>query len=146
VIDKLNLMGAVTTLVIYLASILVFISRLLVIPQWGKLFGIVNLLTALPLLYLLLKAPQANRPPLYYLQVSLMLFFLLVLALLDYVFKVEFRQTRWMVIVFVTLFFAATGGMLGVASLNGRAWTITGVILFLIMAVLAFIQRAVTGM
>ena len=50
-----------------------------------------------------------------------------------------------MVISFVVLFFAAAGGMLGVAANAGRGWTISGVILFLVMAVLAFVQRAVTG-
>jgi len=35
--------------------------------------------------------------------------------------------------------------MLGVAANAGRGWTILAVILFLVMAALAFIQRAVTG-
>jgi hypothetical protein len=144
-LEKLNLLGALTALVIYLSSILVFVSRLLGIPWLGMWFGLLNLLTTVPLLYLLLKAPRVDRPPIYYLQITLMLVFLLVLALLDYVFEIDFRQTRWMVIAFVTLFFAATGGMLGVAALNGRAWTHASVALFLIMAVLAFVQRAVTG-
>jgi hypothetical protein len=44
------------------------------------------------------------------------------------------------------LFFAGAGGMLGVASNAGRGWSSSAIILFLIMAVLTFIQRAVTGM
>jgi hypothetical protein len=36
--------------------------------------------------------------------------------------------------------------LLGVARLAGRGWTIAGGILFLAMAVLTFVQRAVTGM
>jgi hypothetical protein len=51
-----------------------------------------------------------------------------------------------MVISYVVLFFAGTGGMLGVARNAGRGWSILGIILFLIMAILAFVQRAVTGM
>jgi hypothetical protein len=35
--------------------------------------------------------------------------------------------------------------MLGVAALAGREWTISAVILFLIMAILAFVQRSLTG-
>ena len=66
--------------------------------------------------------------------------------LLDYALKIEFRQTRWMVISYVVLYFAGTGGMLGVASNAGRGWTISAVILFLVTAVLAFVQRAATGM
>jgi len=47
-----------------------------------------------------------------------------------------------MVISYVTFFFAAAGGMIGVANLAGSGWAIAAVILFLIMAVLAFVQRA----
>jgi len=83
---------------------------------------------------------------LYYIQIILILLFLLVELLLDYILKIDFRQVRWMVISYVTFFFAATGGMLGVAANGGRTWTISTVILFLVMAVLAFVQRAVTGM
>jgi len=44
------------------------------------------------------------------------------------------------------LFFAGTGGMVGVASLAGRGWTIAAAVLFLAMGILAFVQRAVTGL
>ena len=50
-----------------------------------------------------------------------------------------------MVIAYIVLFFAGSGGMLGVAANAGRAWTIPAATLFLVMAVLAFIQRAATG-
>jgi len=42
----------------------------------------------------------------------------------------------------VTLFFAATGGLIGLASQAGKSWTIISIILFFIMAGLAFYQRA----
>jgi len=67
-------------------------------------------------------------------------------VLMDYILKVDFRNVRWMVITYVVLFFAGTGGMLGVAANAGRGWTILAVILFLVLAALAFIQRTVTGM
>jgi hypothetical protein len=51
-----------------------------------------------------------------------------------------------MVISYVVLFFTGTGGMLGVAANAGSGWSILAVILFLIMAVLAFVQRAFTGL
>ena len=75
-----------------------------------------------------------------------MLTFLLAEFFLDYLLKLDFRDTRWMVIGYVTLFFSATGGMLGVTALAGRGWTISGVVLFFLMAALAFYQRAVTGL
>ena len=75
-----------------------------------------------------------------------MITFILVELLLDYVLKIDFRHTQGMVIFYVTLFFASTGGMIGIASLAGKFWTILSVILFLIMAGLAFYQRAKTGL
>jgi hypothetical protein len=43
-------------------------------------------------------------------------------------------------------FFAATGGMIGVASQAGKSWAITTVIVFFVVAILAFIQRGITGL
>lgn len=82
----------------------------------------------------------------YYIQVRLMLFWIGVLFLTDYVLDIEFRQTQWMVISYVVLHFAGMGGMIGVTSEAGRRWAISSVILFLIAGALAFVQRAVTGM
>lgn len=87
-----------------------------------------------------------ERPPLYFVQLGLMIVYFLVELLLDYILKIDFRSVRWMTITYVTLFFAATGGMLGVASHAGRGWSYASIALFLVMAVLAFVQRAVTGM
>jgi len=44
------------------------------------------------------------------------------------------------------LFFGGTGGMLGVAGKAGRTWLYSAVVFFLAMAVLAFVQRAKTGL
>lgn len=75
-----------------------------------------------------------------------MLAWLAVEALLDYILQVDFRNVRWMLISYVVLFFAGAGGVLGVAANAGRGWAILAIVLFLVMAVLTFVQRAVTGM
>jgi hypothetical protein len=144
--ERSNLLGALVTVAIYSLYILLLTFRLLGRPDVGHWLASVQFLTVFPLVYLLIKAPQLERPALYYLQIGLMLIFLLVELLLDYILLVEFRQVRWMVISYVMLFFAAAGGMLGVAANAGRRWTLSAVILFLVMAVLAFVQRAITGM
>jgi len=95
--------------------------------------------------YLIFTAPGADRPFLYYIQAGLMLLFIILLFFVDYVFKYDFRQTQWMVVSFVVFYFAGMGGMMGIASLAGRGWTISSVILFFVAAILAFVQRAVTG-
>lgn len=143
---KTNVLGAVTAVLFFISAILVFVFRLLGKPQWGHWLGYFEFLLAIPLVYLLVRAPQLQRPWLYYVQIGCMMLWLAVEALLDYLLKIDFRSTRWMVISYVVLFFAGAGGMLGIASLAGRGWSIAAIVLFLIMAALTFIQRAVTGM
>lgn len=145
-LDSLNLLGAGTALMILVLSSLTFISRLAGQPELGRWLGVPLLLTAFPLAYLLIQAPRHSRPALYYLQISLMLAWLAVEFVLDYWPRIEFRQVRWAVIAYVVLFFAGTGGMIGVAALAGRPWAIAAGVLFLIMGVLAFVQRAATGL
>jgi hypothetical protein len=142
---QLNLLGAITAHVIYISSIITFAARMVFGVGPGHWIGIPILLMAFPLGYLLSKAPQVNRPALYYIQIGLMLFWLLVLFLADYVLRIDFRGTQWMVISYVTLYFAGMGGMIGVAALAGRRWMISAIVLFLVAGVLAFVQRAVTG-
>ena len=144
--EKFNLLGAFSAQAIFLLCISIFCARLLGRPKLEFWLGISLLLVALPLLYLAVSAPHFNRPPLYYIQIYLMLTYLVVELLLDYVLKIDFRQVRWMVISYVTIFFAATGGMIGVARYAGAHWTVLSIVLFLVMTVLAFIQRAKTGL
>jgi hypothetical protein len=118
-LEKTNLLGAVVAHVIYISSILTFVSRLLSRTPPGHWTGLPILLMVFPLAYLLVKAPQLDRPVLYYVQIGLMLLWILVLFALDYALKIEFRDSLWAVIGFVVLYFAGMG--------------------------LAFVQRAVTG-
>lgn len=144
--EKLNLIGAFTAIAFFSSAILVFLFRLMGKPHFGYRFGFFEFFLAIPLLYLLVKAPASNRPTLYYIQIGAILLWLLVELLLDYILKIDFRHIRWMVIAYVMLFFAGSGGLLGLATLAGKDWSIVGIILFLVMAVLTFVQRAVTGM
>ena len=141
-----DLLGAITADAFYVSAILVFASRLLGKQQYGHWIGYFEFLLAITLAFLLLIAQRLGRPALYYVQIGCMLAWLVVEALLDYILKIDFRSERWMVIGFVVLFFAGSGGMLGVAANAGRGWGISAIVLFLIMAVLTFAQRAVTGM
>lgn len=145
-LEKMDLLGAIVAVAFYVSAIFVFVFRLLGKPQYGHRIGYFEFLLAIPLLFLLLKAPQLQRPTLYYIQIGCLLAWLVVEALLDYILKVDFRNVRWMVISYAVLFFAGTGGMLGVATNAGREWSIIAIILFLLMAILTFVQRAVTGL
>ena len=140
-----ELLGGVVAVAIYVLCILVFVARLAERPAHAYWLGICLLLTLVPLAYLIVRAPQLERPPLFYIQVGLMILYLSVELVLDYWPGIEFRQLRWAVISYVTLFLGATGGMIGVAALAGRGWGVLAVILFWVMTLLAFFQRFITG-
>lgn len=145
-VNRINLYGAVLANVINFTAIAIFVARLLEDPELGHWIGILIQLSIIPLIYLLYAARSLNRAIIYYIQVGLMIVFIIVEFLLDWYPKIEFRNNLQIVIPYVMLFFGATGGMIGVASLAGKSWTIATVISFLIMAVLAFVQRQITGM
>jgi hypothetical protein len=143
---NIDLLGLLVAVLIYSSAILVFLARLCGKKQIVFITGIFELSLSIPLIYLLIRAHADSRPTLYYIQVGLMLLWLVIELLLDYILKIDFRKTKWMVICYVTIFFAGTGGMLGVASNAGRGWSFISIFLFLIMTILAFIQRKKTGM
>lgn len=145
-IKQLNLLGALVTSLFFTSAIGVFISRLIHAPTIGFVAGIIPFFLLIPVIYLLFKAPAYHRNTLYYVQLILFIIWLITEFLLDYAYQLNFRNIRWIVILYVTLFFAAAGGMLGIGALAGKRWTLVLVILFFAMGILAFVQRAVTGM
>jgi hypothetical protein len=146
VTGKLDLIGAIVAHVILVSSILTFAARSLFGTRPGHWIGIPLLVMAFPLGYLLIRAPGTQRPPIYYVQVGLMLGWILLIFFLDYLYGADWRSVQWSLISVVVLYFAGTGGMIGVASLAGTGWTLSAVILFLVAGGLAFIQRALTGL
>ena len=141
-----NLVGACVANIVNVFLISLFIARLFDRPRIEYWLGIIIILSIVPLTYLFITAIGMKRPVLYFIQIGLMMTYLVVELMLDYVLKIEFRKTQWMVIPYIMLFFSGTGGMIGVASHAGKVWTIITVISFLIMTVLSFVQRFVTGL
>ena len=145
-INKLNLFGAYLATFILLTSSLIFVFRLLNLQKAEYWTGIAFMLSAIPIFYLVYASADFERPALYYIQLGLMIGFIIIELLLDYILKVDFRHTKWMAISYVMFFFASTGGMIGIATQAGKFWTIFSIILYLIMVALAFIQHAKTGL
>jgi hypothetical protein len=141
----MTILGAVTAVVVYGFSILVFALRLLGAARAAHVAGMLFLSTAAPLVALLPLGAAEGRDPLYFIRIGLMLGFLVVTLLLDYWPRIDFRSDRRIVIPYVMLFFAGTGGMLGVVSYAGRAWMVAALVLYFAMAILAFVQRWRTG-
>lgn len=144
--EKANFIGTCSALMIILLACLIFVFRLngqAGVEYW---LGIVFMAMALPLVYLLVTAHRFDRPSIYYIQIAIMILFIIAELLLDYIFKIDFRHTKWMAITYAMLFFAGTGGMIGIASHSGRLYSIIAVCLFFIMTILAFYQRSKTGL
>jgi hypothetical protein len=62
-LEKTNLLGAVTAIAFFVSAILVFTFRLLGKPQYENWIGYFEFLLAIPLIYLLIQAPQWEDPP-----------------------------------------------------------------------------------
>jgi hypothetical protein len=145
-VDRCTLLGAVLAVAINLLIITIFVVRIAGGSRVEHMIGGLLILLILPLVYLFISGFQLARQGIYFLWIGLMIAFLVVELVADYVLKIPFRQVKWQVVAYVMLFFGSTGGMIGVASLAGRGWTIAAITSFLIMGILAFVQRHITGM
>jgi len=145
-LHRVNRVGGVVSLIALTLCILIFVFRLGGFPEIESLLGILFLVCGVPFLYMLFLARTHQRPIIFYIQISAILLFILMELSLDYLFKIDFRNINWMTITYVIFFFAGTGGLIGIASLAGKSWGKAAIVLFLIMTVLAFWQRAKTGM
>jgi len=141
-----NLVGAITAVAYMLLIIMMFIARIMGWPQAGRWIGISSSAVLIPLVYLFVMGLNANRSPIYFVWIILMVLFALFELIFDDILKVDLRSTRGAVIPYVMFFFAATGGMIGIATQAGKGWSVTAFVIFWIMAILAFIQRGVTGL
>ncbi len=93
-VESLNRIGALVAHAIYVSCIFIFCARLAEKPRVEHWLGLLLMLALIPLTCLLVTAQAHARPPLYYVQVSLMIVFLIVELLLDYVLRIPFRQEQ----------------------------------------------------
>jgi hypothetical protein len=129
-----------------LLIIAVFTARILGWIEIGRWVGFTSSLIIVPLVYLFVVGLRTGRRKIYFVWLALMVLFALFELVVDQILRIDLRTAQWTVVPYVMFFFAATGGMIGVASQAGKTWAITTVIIFLIMAILAFVQRGITGL
>jgi len=141
-----DLVGAMTANVYMLMIIAVFVARILGLFEISRWIGFASSLVIFPLLYLFAVGLGTGRRKLYFAWLALMVLFALFELVVDQILMIDIRSARWTVVPYVVFFFAATGGMIGVAAQAGRAWSISTSMVFIAMAVLAFVQRAMTGL
>jgi hypothetical protein len=143
-IESSSLVGAISSIAYFLCIIAVFAFRLAGKTKVSRRIGLASTLIVVPLIYLFVSAFRTNPPSIYYFWVGLAIVFVIVELLVDYTFKIEFRAIKWATILYVVAFFAATGGMIGIARQAGERWTIAAGVIFIVMGILAFFQRKKT--
>ena len=141
-----DLVGAVTANVYMLLVIAIFCARIVGWVEVGHWIGVASTLVLVPLAYLFVVALKTDRRKMYFVWLALMVLFALFELIADSILRVDFRSVQWAVVPYVMFFFAATGGMIGVAAQAGKAWSIATTVVFLVMAALAFVQRGLTGL
>lgn len=138
---NLNLAGSVIAISNNLLLSAIFLARIFRFKKTEYLLGIIFILSAVPLIFILIKSIELNRALLYYIQLILMLCFIVTELILDYLLKIEFRKDSNIVIPYIVLFYASTGGMIGVAGYGGKLWGIIAIFTFLIMVTLSLFMH-----
>jgi hypothetical protein len=141
-----NLVGAITANVYMLLIIAMFTARIFGWFEIGLWIGITSSLVIIPLIYLVVVGLKTDRRMIYFVWLTLMILFALFELIFDDIIRVDFRSVQQAVVPYVMFFFAATGGMIGVAAQAGKPWSIVASFIFLVMAVLAFVQRGIAGL
>ncbi len=119
-----NIVGAIAANLINVLVISVLIARLSNRPKIEYWLGIILILSIVPLAYLFITAFGFKRHFLYFIQIGLMITYLVVELMLDYILKVDFRQNQRIVLPYIMLFFSGTGGMIGVGMKHGVLWSL----------------------
>jgi hypothetical protein len=105
--------------IINLLVIAVFLVRTLGKRDLEHMLGVVLVLCAIPLLYALYRNVAAGREWWAIVLPGFMVFYLILELLLDYILKVEFRQTA-LLWPYLLVFYLSLTGMIGYAFLSGK--------------------------
>ena len=143
--ESVNLLGPFIANINNILMIFLFLARIYKYPKIEYWLGVVFMLSIVPITYMLIKAIESKRAILYFVQLSLMIVFIVVEFLWDYILKLDFRQNQNYVIPFLILFYSSFGGMIGIASHSGKQWTVITVITFLLMTTVSLIMHFKTN-
>ena len=143
-IQHINLIGSITANLNNFLLSGIFISRIYNKRRIEYWLGIFFIFTIIPLIFLLVEAITFERSLLYFIQIILMIAFIILELILDYIIKPDFREKKKTLIPYITLFYASTGGMIGVAGQSGKTWSIITINTFLLMVIFSLIMHIKT--
>ena len=117
-----------------------FLFRIFWKKEAGYYIGLIIIFLLIPLFYIFIKVPELMSPIFFYVHAGLVIAWILLKLLLDYILKIDFSAIGSAAISYVVLFFAAADRLIGIASCAGRQWTIISVIILWVTAILSFVQ------
>jgi hypothetical protein len=121
-IDPFDLVFLLAALAFNLLIAGIFIADRLGRPKLIRLFGLLWLSLALPLAIVFVRALAAGREVWIVVCLGLVLFYMAVEWLLDYVFKLPFRQKLYLHVPYIILEYVALFSLIGVAFSIDRIW------------------------
>jgi hypothetical protein len=144
--ENINLLGALIANINNILLTILFLARINKYPRAEYWFGIIFMLSIIPLMFMFINAiGDSSRNFLYFVQLILIIGFIVLEFFLDYLLKIDFRQNRTFVIIYLTVFYASFGGMIGIASHAGRQWTLITVITFVLMTTFSLLMHFKTN-
>ncbi len=143
--ENINLIGALIANLNNILLLCIFLARIYKYQTVEYWLGVIFILSIIPLLFMFIKAFEINRHLLYFIQLSLIIGFIIIEFVLDYLLGIDFRHNRIIVIPYTTLFYASFGGMIGIASQAGKSWSLVTVFTFLIMTFFSLYMHFKTG-
>ncbi|MCF8261875.1 MAG: hypothetical protein K9J12_13935 [Melioribacteraceae bacterium] len=144
-VNHFDFLGAIVAIINNLLLIGIFIARIYKKERIEYWLGLIFILTIIPLLIMFINALAANRPFLYFLQLGLIIVFVILELLLDYILKIDFRHDFKIVIPYLILFYASFGGMIGIATYAGKLWSVLAIIGFLVMTAISLLMHFKTN-
>jgi hypothetical protein len=141
-----DLLGALSANAYMLLVSAMFLARIFGWAAAARWLGLASALVVIPLLYLFIAGLRTDRSLIYFVWLGLMIAFAIFELVADGILRLDLRSKQSVLIPYVMFFFAATGGLIGLAGQAGKPWSAVTIADFLIMAVLAFVQRGVTGL
>jgi len=139
--ENINLIGSLIANLNNIFLIGIFLARIYKYKKIEYWLGLLFIASIIPLALMFVEAFEMNRPLLYFIQLILIICFILFELTLDYILKMDFRQNRNILILYITLFYASFGGMIGIAGQSGKYWLIITVITFLIMTFFSLLMH-----
>ena len=143
--ESINLLGTIVANINNIILSGIFLARIYKYPRIEYWLGILFISSIVPIVIMFINAFESKQEWLYFVQLLLMISFIVVEFLFDYFLKIEFRNNQNIIIPYLVLFYASLGGMIGIASQAGKTWAVITIVSFLVVLALSLFMHFKTN-